>query len=42
MGHAVLVVMVLAMGDVLSIAHCHLLTPVPGVEDRCVSDHRER
>lgn len=30
MPNAILVVMVLAVGDVLCITHCHLLTTVPG------------
>lgn len=32
MPNAILVVMVLAVGDVLCITHCHLLTTVPGDE----------
>lgn len=34
MPNAILVVMVLAEGDVLCITHCHLLTTVPGDERR--------
>lgn len=30
MPNAILVMMVLAVGDVLGIAHCHLLATVPG------------
>lgn len=35
---AVLVVMVLAVGNVLSIAHCHLLATVPKQEEREVKE----
>lgn len=36
MPNAILVVMVLAVGDVLCIAHRHLLATVPGDKKRCV------
>lgn len=36
MPNAILVVMVLAVGDVLCITHCHLLATVPRNEKRCV------
>lgn len=32
--NAILVVMVLAVGDVLCITHCHLLATVPRIEKR--------
>lgn len=38
MPNAILVVMVLAVGDVLCITHCHLLATVPGDETRCVGE----
>lgn len=39
MPNAILVVMVLAVSDVLGIAHCHLLATVPVDEERLVHLH---